>query len=405
MGSLIPRPDRSPVGYKIETMSLAFSRSLRALDAERRRLPRAAIGLGAALAGLWTCWLFLGRVEVVEVAEEARIEVEQPAYAVEAQVGGRVVASHLALDKAVREGDVLLELDTLALALALDEERIRQEAIPAELDALRAEIGAQEEARSAGRQAAVALGAEARARSREAEVAAEFSEHERQRSTALRENGLLSEADARKSEAESAGRQAAAEAARLSIGRVASELRITDSERRAGIARLRRAALTLAADQVRGAAAIKKLEHDIDLRRIRAPAGGRLGEIATLQPGSVVREGDRIGVVIPPETLRVVAHFAPQAAIGRVRTGQPARVRLDGFPWTQYGTLAATVAGVGSEPRDGRVRVELTVQPDAGSGIPLVHGLPGSVEVEVERVSPAMLALRAAGGLGAPAGR
>ena len=30
-------------------------------------------------------------------------------------------------------------------------------------------------------------------------------------------------------------------------------------------------------------------------------------------------------------------------------------------------------------------------------GIPLEHGLPGSTEVEVERVSPALLVLRAAG--------
>lgn len=91
-----------------------------------------------------------------------------------------------------------------------------------------------------------------------------------------------------------------------------------------------------------------------------------------------------------------VADFPP-AALGRLRPGQPARLRLDSFPWTQYGTVPATVAGVAPEIRDGRLQVELTLQPLATSRIPLQPGLTGSAEVEVERVSPAVLVLRAAG--------
>ena len=76
-----------------------------------------------------------------------------------------------------------------------------------------------------------------------------------------------------------------------------------------------------------------------------------------------------------------------------------ARLRLQGFPWTQYGSIAATVESVGSEVRDGRVRVELAIDPHNHTTIPIQHGLPGSVEVQVEQVSPATLALRAAGRL------
>ena len=53
---------------------------------------------------------------------------------------------------------------------------------------------------------------------------------------------------------------------------------------------------------------------------------------------------------------------------------------------------------VGSEVRDGRVRVELAVL-SKRSPVPLQHGLPGTLEVELERVAPFILALRAAGGL------
>ena len=54
------------------------------------------------------------------------------------------------------------------------------------------------------------------------------------------------------------------------------------------------------------------------------------------------------------------------------------------------------VARVGNEPRDGLVRVELDVRRAPGC-IPITHGLQGSVEVAVERVSPIELVLRAVG--------
>ena len=84
----------------------------------------------------------------------------------------------------------------------------------------------------------------------------------------------------------------------------------------------------------------------------------------------------------------------PAAAVGRIRPGQAARLRLEGFPWTQYGLLRATVSAVGNEADAGLVRVELAIEADPDSPIPVQHGLPGSVEIAVEKVSPAILVLR-----------
>jgi membrane fusion protein (multidrug efflux system) len=93
----------------------------------------------------------------------------------------------------------------------------------------------------------------------------------------------------------------------------------------------------------------------------------------------------------------VIAEFQPADALGKVHPGQHATLRLQGFPWAQFGTVPAEVSRVAGDIRDGKVRVELAVNPVAGSRIPLQHGLPGSVEVEVERISPLALVLRSAG--------
>jgi membrane fusion protein (multidrug efflux system) len=55
------------------------------------------------------------------------------------------------------------------------------------------------------------------------------------------------------------------------------------------------------------------------------------------------------------------------------------------------------VSNVAGEIRDGKVRVELNLMNSGSLPINLQHGLPGSVEVEVERLTPAKIVLRAAG--------
>jgi multidrug efflux pump subunit AcrA (membrane-fusion protein) len=183
------------------------------------------------------------------------------------------------------------------------------------------------------------------------------------------------------------------------VSRLDSDHRTQESDRHARLEWFRREVTRLASDITTAAATVERLAHEIERRRVRAPMAGRLGGVAELRIGSVLREGDRLAAVVPRGDLQVVADFPPPSALGRVRPGQPARLRLEGFPWTQYGSLGATVRRVASEVRDGRVRVELGVELYGASPIPLQHGLPGTIEVQVERVAPATLVLRAAGKL------
>src|SRR5262249_48801499 len=106
--------------------------------------------------------------------------------------------------------------------------------------------------------------------------------------------------------------------------------------------------------------AICRLEHEVEMRILRAPVSGRVGKVVELPVGSVVGAGQVFGVLIPAGEPRIVAWF-PTASIGRIQPDQRAQLRLAGFPWTQFGTLSATVVSVGNEPSDGRIRVELSL--------------------------------------------
>lgn len=171
------------------------------------------------------------------------------------------------------------------------------------------------------------------------------------------------------------------------------------STQRVRLARLNRDAALLEGERGLSVAAVKRCEHEMELRRIVAPVGGVLGEVAELRAGGYVNAGQKLGAIIPSGQLKAVAQFSPLTAAGRLRPGQPARLRLDGYPWMQYGTVGARVVSVATEPRDGHLRVELALNPNAASLIPRQHGLSGTAEVTVDQVSPAALVLRAAGKL------
>jgi multidrug resistance efflux pump len=376
-----------------------FSTTQHTLHADGFRGTILGVVLIIGLLSAWGAWFIGAQVALYAVSDTARLEISQAAHPVEAPVGGRVVATYLVLDQEVQGGAVLVELDATAQQLQLEEEQARVRALTTQLEAVQTAIAAEEQALHTARQAARVAIDEARARQREAEVAARTAEEEAELFARLQARNLSSPLEQLRAKAEAHKRRAAADTLRLAVSRLDSDHRTQEHDRQARLEGLRRDLTRLAGDMETVAATVERLAHEIERRHLRAPMTGRLGEVAELRIGSVVREGDRLAAVVPRGDLQVVADFRPPTALGRIRPGQPARLRLEGFPWTQYGSLAATVSRVASEVRSGRVRVELRVDPDGASPIPLQHGLPGSVEVEVEWVAPVTLVLRAAGTL------
>jgi membrane fusion protein (multidrug efflux system) len=213
----------------------------------------------------------------------------------------------------------------------------------------------------------------------------------------LQARGLAPLLDLLRTRAEADHKRAAVDTLRLTVSRLEREQRTKDSDRTARLTQFHREFTRLDGDIRTAEATLARLDYSIEQTRIRAPIAGRLGAVANIQPGAVVHQGDTLGVVLPVGALRVVAHFLPAMALGRVQPGQPARLRLEGFPWAQYGSIAATVSSVANEAHDGMIRVELSLIAEVLTAIPLQHGLPGTVEVEVERLSPATLVVRGVG--------
>jgi multidrug resistance efflux pump len=378
-------------------MRSSFSSSMRSLANDKFSPSFLVMAAAAIILGLWTAWLAIARVSVYEISDTARIEVDTSLYPIAAPISGKVMDTYLAVGREVQKGDLLIELESEDERLRLDEAYKQGATLAPQLGALRDEVRAEEAARKEQLMAAQIAIDQARSHLEEAKASVQLAEDEAARIARLRANGLLSEVDLVRAQTEVRKQRAAAEALRLQIDKLQADLRNGESNSQVRIERLNRQIASVEGQVTTATATSNHLAYDIERRALKAPISGRIGEAVDLRTGAFVNAGDKLGVIIPPGELKAIAYFRPSSAIGRIQPGQPARLRLEGFPWTQYGVIKATVTIVASEPRDGRIRIDLALDRDPASAIPFQHGLPATVEVEVARLSPAALLLRAVG--------
>ncbi len=374
-----------------------FPRTFHALDDERPGVSLVGLVLVSLLLAGWLTWLFAARISVFEVTPLGRLEVDRAAYPIASQVDGKVTEMPMTVGGRVEVGDLLVQLDTQDLEIRLLQDEARLASTDNELEAVRQELGLRRRTLEENRQASRLALEEARTRLREAEIEAGFADEEAERSRVLFEGGQVSQMEADRKRSEAARLRESVKTLSLTAQRQEAELRTRELADRTELAQLSRTLAQLEGDSAATAVDIEETHYELDKRSIRAPRAGKVGELADLRVMSTVREGEPLGTLLAEGDIKVLADFAAASALGRVRLGQQARMRLDGFPWTQYGMLSATVDRVASEPRSGRLRVELEVAAASDLKVPLQHGLTGTVEVEVERISPAALLLRTLG--------
>jgi multidrug resistance efflux pump len=380
-------------------MASSFTHTLRSLDSERvaHALPRLAVGV--TVLGAWGCWMTLAQVTVYASTPSARLEVTQIANRVAAQEAGRITALHVELGRVVEPNEVLVELESSVENRKLEEQLTHVSILVPKVDALRRQIEAERDATALqSRVSSVAI-QRAKVDLDVAEINATYEKELRSISDLLGAAALNSRVSTLGAAKDAESGQLLAKGARVELSKLSATHKYDERRALVHILELERQLADFEGETRSALAEVETARAQIERRRIRAPVAGKLGNITPLQIGDVVRPGDAVATVIPSDDIHVVGEFAPADAVGRVLPGQPARVRLTGFPWTRFGILRANVTQVASEPHDGTIRVELVIEATGSRAVPIQHGLPGSVEVEVDHVSPFGLILRQVTGL------
>ncbi len=375
----------------------AFAKTFNRLLSDRGGLTRTLLATALVALGGWCWWAARTKVTLYEVSSEARLEQDAATYPVQSPLLGRVVETHLQVGQTVQSGDVLVEIDAAPEQLQLSQENVHAQGLGMEVAKLRSEVTAEESARAEERRSAQLSVEEAGGRVREAEAASKYADAELIREQKLQQNGLIPPRDLERAEAEARQRRAGLETVESAARRLPQEQATRDRERDVRIQHLYSQIAALEEQRNTVNAGVHGLQYEVERRQIRAPIDGRIGECIVLRPGSVVEEAESLASIVPSGRLRVVAQFPAESALGRIQTGQSATLRLDGYPWAEFGSVTATVTRVAQEIRDGKVRVELEINPGTSFAGRLEHGMPGTVEVAVEHVTPLALVLRTTG--------
>lgn len=350
--------------------------------------PRVALWLIMAFALFALLWAIFGRIDVVAAAvgkiiPNDRTKIVQP---METAV---VEAIHVRDGQEVEVGQLLIELD--ATAATADSDRLRNEALAARLEALRAQAVLTALANGMPPSLQAAAGADAaRLRAEQSQATGQYQEYQAHQ-LQLHDEIIRHRAELQTIQQEIVkleqtapiARQRAQdyqklvkenfiskhgylerEQARIEQEQDLAASRSKAAEIRATLAEVQQQQATLAAETRRklldqlnlASQKAASLEQELikadqrgRLMRMTAPVAGTVQQLAVTTVGGVVTPAQPLMVIVPKENVLEVEAKLPNKDIGFVNPGQDAEVKVETFPFTKYGTLHGKVTQVSSD--------------------------------------------------------
>ena len=93
---------------------------------------------------------------------------------------------------------------------------------------------------------------------------------------------------------------------------------------------------------------------------LRAPQAGRISFTKSASERRFVNQNEEVATLVPDGGHAIVGRLAlPEQNSGRVKIGQRVYIRLDGFPFQEYGTIEGRVKQIALVPRDGRYAIDV----------------------------------------------
>lgn len=94
---------------------------------------------------------------------------------------------------------------------------------------------------------------------------------------------------------------------------------------------------------------LAKADKSVADTTLRAPISGIVEAAAVTTVGQVLKSGEQLFQVVPEGTPLEIDAYVLNSDIGFVKAGQPAKIKVDTFPFTRYGTISGRVTTVATD--------------------------------------------------------
>ena len=124
-------------------------------------------------------------------------------------------------------------------------------------------------------------------------------------------------------------------------------------------------AVQLRAEHTRVLEELHKAARMHELISLRAPAKGIVLKLAERSVGSIIQQAEPFMVLVPQGTVLEAQVDVSSKDIGRIRTGDSARIKFDAFPFQRHDTLPGAVRIISENAFD-RASAEQLLKPEPG---------------------------------------
>jgi membrane fusion protein (multidrug efflux system) len=340
---------------------------------------RAAVAIGLLAAVAVGVWLFVTRGR--ESTDDAQVDGHVTQMA--ARVGGTVARVHVVDNKAVKAGDVLVEIDQKDYQIALDRARAELADAEATLLAARSNVpltsttassgvstaqGSVEQARSGTEanekqiDAAKARLNSALAREREAQANANKATRDVERLKGLLAKDEVSQQQYDSMAAAAEAQRAAVDSARAQVVEAEADIRVAESRLAASRAGERQAQSALrsaqtvpeqvAVTRARVASAEARIQQfkasvaqaELNLRytTVKAPVDGVLAK-KSVNPGQVIQAGQPLFAIVQVSDVWITANFK-ETQLANMKAGQRAVIEVDAYGGREFAGHVDSIA-------------------------------------------------------------
>ncbi|MFA0813666.1 HlyD family secretion protein [Microbulbifer epialgicus] len=380
-------------------MPTPFLHTTRSISADNFHSLALVTVFGISLMVTWAAWFFTKDITAYSVSDQAKLEQEQNTIHVSTQRTGRVVAIQASLGDVLNRGDKLVRLDTASFDLDLDGDSKISQSLEIQLDAIEREQDLLNKKFAKDDKALMGqlklLRQQYQLQESNQQIQADVADRyerllKKQQSSEL--DYLAAKRTYQQMAMATLAAEAEIEAAEGRREQIANEYQLALSE-----LQQRRAEIQSKHAEVN--TRIQQGNLAVDEQQLRAPISGKLASFADFREGEVLVAGQHVATIQAKGNISVQAFFPPALALGHIREGQSAQVKLDGFSWARYGQLHARVERVASAVQRDRILVELSLQGEVPPLLPLLHDLPARVEVATGSKTPYQLLLQRVGSM------
>jgi membrane fusion protein (multidrug efflux system) len=299
---------------------------------------RLVIGLGTGvLFGLLVLGLrYLAESLTHEATDDAFLDAN--IVAVAPRVSGRVSSVPVKSNEAVKEGNLLVEIDSRDFAVQLAQRQAALKAAQANLELLKASL----DLRQTQIGTAEAMTKQSAAEVTAAEANAQKASADLKRAEELIQNHTISPQEYDSAKAAAAAAEANLKAARERTSSEQSKI----TEARAEFERSRKALEWGKAQEHQAEADVQAAELTLSYTHIMAPTNGYVTK-KSVETGDYVQAGQKLMALVPHD-LYVTANFK-ETQLHNIRPGQPARIEIDSTGGRTFrGHVDSIMAGSGA---------------------------------------------------------